>query len=125
MPVPLPLSADPSSGEEFSLLGNMTQQLTLDDSPCILRLANSLFLQTGVHFHPDFLQLAQKYFKAETETVDFGQSAAVAQHINHWVETHTESESPWSPVDLQATRWSRGLADPVTIEKYFGALCWV
>ncbi|XP_048836782.1 neuroserpin isoform X2 [Brienomyrus brachyistius] len=79
-------------GEEFSLLENMTQQLTSDDSPCILRLANSLFLQTGVHFHPDFLQLAQKYFKAETETVDFGESAMVAQHINDWVENHTDSK---------------------------------
>ncbi|KYO34064.1 neuroserpin [Alligator mississippiensis] len=35
--------------------------------------------------------LVKKYFKAEVENVDFGQSAAVASHINKWVENHTNN----------------------------------
>ena len=55
-------------------------------------MANSLFLQEGVTFNPDFLRLMRKYFRAEVETVDFSESAAVAEQINTWVENHTESE---------------------------------
>lgn len=58
----------------------------------MLRLANSLFLQQGVTFNPEFLRLARKLFKAEVETVDFSQAAAVARHINGWVENRTEGE---------------------------------
>uniref|UniRef100_A0A671LRP7 Serpin peptidase inhibitor, clade I (neuroserpin), member 1 n=1 Tax=Sinocyclocheilus anshuiensis TaxID=1608454 RepID=A0A671LRP7_9TELE len=57
--------------EEFSLLSNLTQALSTDEEQYVVRLANSLFLQTGVHFNEDFLQLMKKYFKAEVETVDF------------------------------------------------------
>lgn len=58
----------------------------------MVRFANSLFLQQGVTFNPEFLHLMKKYFKAHVETVDFSQSAAVAKQINTWVENHTESE---------------------------------
>ncbi|XP_059362900.1 neuroserpin-like [Carassius carassius] len=78
--------------EEFSLLSNLTQALSTDEEQYVVRLANSLFLQTGVHFNEDFLQLMKKYFKAEVETVDFSQSAAVAERINSWVLNHTESK---------------------------------
>ncbi|KAL4646985.1 neuroserpin isoform X1 [Arapaima gigas] len=81
-----------TAGEEFSLLHNVSQDLSSDSSHCVVRLANSLFLQTGVHFNPEFLHLARKYFKAEIETVDFSESISVAQHINAWVENHTESK---------------------------------
>uniref|UniRef100_A0A672RUC6 Serpin peptidase inhibitor, clade I (neuroserpin), member 1 n=1 Tax=Sinocyclocheilus grahami TaxID=75366 RepID=A0A672RUC6_SINGR len=49
--------------EEFSLLSNLTQALSTDEEQYVVRLANSLFLQTGVHFNEDFLQLMKKYFK--------------------------------------------------------------
>ncbi|XP_051512479.1 neuroserpin-like [Myxocyprinus asiaticus] len=78
--------------EEFSLLSNLTQALSTDEEQYVVRLANSLFLQTGVHFSEDFLHLMNKYFKAEVETVDFSESAAVAEHINSWVQNHTESK---------------------------------
>ncbi|KAI2653353.1 Neuroserpin [Labeo rohita] len=42
--------------------------LSTDEEQYVVRLANSLFLQTGVHFNEDFLQLMKKYFKAEVET---------------------------------------------------------
>ncbi|XP_051952684.1 neuroserpin-like isoform X2 [Xyrauchen texanus] len=78
--------------EEFSLLSNVTQALSTDEEQYVVRLANSLFLQTGVHFSEDFLHLMNKYFKAEVETVDFSESAAVAEHINSWVQNRTESK---------------------------------
>lgn len=81
-----------SPGEEFSLLQNLTAAFHDDDAHCVVRFANSLFLQQGVTFNPEFLHLMRKYFKAEVETVDFSESAAVAEQINSWVENHTESE---------------------------------
>ncbi|XP_036392287.1 neuroserpin [Megalops cyprinoides] len=80
------------AGDEFSLLRNLTQAMSADETQNVVKLANSLFLQTGVHFNPDFIQLMKKYFRAEIETVDFSESTAVAEHINTWVENHTESK---------------------------------
>ncbi|MGH0191365.1 UNVERIFIED_CONTAM: hypothetical protein FKN15_061378 [Acipenser sinensis] len=79
-------------GDEFLLLKNLTQSLMADDSPYVVKLANSIFLQNGVHFNENFVHMMKKYFHAEIETVDFSQSAAVADRINKWVENQTESE---------------------------------
>ncbi|KAK7882865.1 hypothetical protein WMY93_029039 [Mugilogobius chulae] len=79
-------------GVEFSLLQNLTTALSEDEAQYVVRFANSLYLQEGVSFSPEFVHLMRKYFRAQVETVDFNQSAAVAQHINHWVENHTESK---------------------------------
>ncbi|KAG7226094.1 hypothetical protein INR49_018705 [Caranx melampygus] len=79
-------------GVEFSLLQNLTAALSDDDTHYVIRFANSLFLQEGVTFNPKFLHLMKKYFRAEVETVDFSESAAVAEQINSWVENHTESK---------------------------------
>ena len=79
-------------GVEFSLLQNLTAAVSDDDTHCVVRFANSLFLQEGVTFNPEFLHLMRKYFRADVETVDFSESAAVAEQINNWVENHTESE---------------------------------
>ncbi|CAJ1065734.1 neuroserpin isoform X1 [Xyrichtys novacula] len=79
-------------GTEFSLLQNLTTALSDDDAHYVIRFANSLFLQEGVTFNPEFLHLMKKYFRADVETVDFNESAAVAEHINSWVENHTESK---------------------------------
>lgn len=81
-----------SPGMEFSLLQNLTAALSDDDTHYVVRFANSLFLQEGVTFNPEFLHLMRKYFRADVETVDFSESAAVAEQINSWVENHTESE---------------------------------
>lgn len=82
-----------SSGVEFSLLQNLTAALLDEDAHHVIRFANSLFLQEGVTFNPEFLHLMKKYFRAEAETVDFSESSAVAEQINNWVANHTESES--------------------------------
>ncbi|KAK6478680.1 neuroserpin-like [Huso huso] len=79
-------------GDEFLLLKNLTQSLMVDESPYVVKLANSLFLQNGVHFNENFVHMMKKYFHAEIETVDFSQSAAVADHINKWVENQTENK---------------------------------
>uniref|UniRef100_A0A3Q3F3X8 Serpin peptidase inhibitor, clade I (neuroserpin), member 1 n=1 Tax=Labrus bergylta TaxID=56723 RepID=A0A3Q3F3X8_9LABR len=79
-------------GVEFSLLQNLTAALSDDDTNYVIRFANSLFLQEGVTFNPEFLHLMRKYFRADVETVDFSESAAVAEQINSWVENHTESK---------------------------------
>lgn len=79
-------------GGEFSLLQNLTEALSDDNARYIIRFANSLYLQQGVTFNPEFLHLMRKYFRAEVETVDFSESVAVAEQINSWVENHTESE---------------------------------
>ncbi|XP_039612917.1 neuroserpin [Polypterus senegalus] len=80
------------SGDEFQFLRNLTQAITADESQCVVKLANSLFLQTGIHFSEKVLQLMKKYFHTDIENVDFQQSSAVAEHINKWVENHTENK---------------------------------
>lgn len=79
-------------GTEFSLLQNLTSALSEDEAHYVVRFANSLYLQEGVSFSPEFVHLMKEYFKANVETVDFNLSAAVAEHVNHWVENHTESK---------------------------------
>lgn len=79
-------------GTEFSLLQNLTSALSEDEAHYVVRFANSLYLQEGASFSPEFVHLMRKFFRAQVETVDFSKSAAVAQHINHWVENHTESK---------------------------------
>lgn len=86
------MSPSAPPGEEFSLLRNLTAAFQEDDAHCMVRFANSLFLQRGVAFNPEFLRLMRKYFKADVQTVDFGESEAVAEQINGWVENHTESK---------------------------------
>lgn len=66
---------------------------TSEESHYVLNIANSLYVQNGFHISDKFLQLVKKYFKAEVENIDFSQSAAVATHINKWVENHTNSKS--------------------------------
>ncbi|TRY93389.1 hypothetical protein DNTS_014804 [Danionella cerebrum] len=78
--------------EEFSLLRNLTQTLSSDQEQYVVRLVNSLFLQTGAHFSDSFLTLMKMYFKAEVETVDFSETDTVAQHINSWVLNQTEGK---------------------------------
>ncbi|CAL9684734.1 unnamed protein product [Knipowitschia caucasica] len=81
-----------NAGLEFSLLQNLTSALSQDKAQYVVRFANSLYLQQGASFSPEFVHLIRKYFRAHVDTVDFNQSAAVAQLINHWVENHTESK---------------------------------
>uniref|UniRef100_A0A8V0X7M3 Serpin family I member 1 n=1 Tax=Gallus gallus TaxID=9031 RepID=A0A8V0X7M3_CHICK len=79
------------NGEEFTFLKDLSDMATTEESHYVLNMANSLYVQNGFHVSEKFLQLVKKYFKAEVENIDFSQSAAVATHINKWVENHTNS----------------------------------
>ncbi|XP_074860012.1 neuroserpin [Carettochelys insculpta] len=79
------------NGEELSFLRDLSDMATTEESQYVMTIANSLYVQNGFHISDKFLQLAKKYFKAEVENVDFSQSAAVADHINKWVENHTNN----------------------------------
>ncbi|KAL8187981.1 UNVERIFIED_CONTAM: Neuroserpin [Gekko kuhli] len=79
------------NGEEFSFLKDLSDMATAEDSQYVMKLANSLYVQSGYHINDKFLQLMKKYFKAEVENVDFSQNLAVASQINRWVENHTNN----------------------------------
>ncbi|EMP39840.1 Neuroserpin [Chelonia mydas] len=79
------------NGEELSFLKDLSDMATTEESQYVMTIANSLYVQNGFHISDKFLQLLKKYFKAEVENVDFSQSAAVANHINKWVENHTNN----------------------------------
>nr|XP_006127841.1 neuroserpin [Pelodiscus sinensis] len=79
------------NGEELSFLKDLSDMATTEESQYVMTIANSLYVQNGFHISDKFLQLVKKYFKAEVENVDFSQSAAVANHINKWVENHTNN----------------------------------
>ncbi|XP_050822012.1 neuroserpin [Gopherus flavomarginatus] len=79
------------NGEEFSFLKDLSDMATTEESQYVMTIANSLYIQNGFHISDKFLQLVKKYFKAEVENIDFSQSAAVANHINKWVENHTNN----------------------------------
>ncbi|XP_049581458.1 neuroserpin [Syngnathus scovelli] len=79
-------------GVEFSLLQNLTAALSEDVNQYTVRLANGLFIQEGIAFNPEFLHLMKKFLGANIQTVDYSESAAVAEQINSWVENHTESK---------------------------------
>ncbi|KAM8953545.1 neuroserpin [Pelodytes ibericus] len=79
------------NGEEFTLLKDLSSMMTAQERHYVLSIANSLYLQNGFHISDKFIQLMKKYFKAEVENVDFSQGATVANHINTWVENHTNN----------------------------------
>ncbi|XP_053246429.1 neuroserpin [Podarcis raffonei] len=79
------------NGEEFSFLKDLSDMANAEDSQYVMKLANSLYVQSGFHVSDKFLQLMKTYFRAEVEDVDFSQNIAVASHINRWVENHTNN----------------------------------
>ena len=75
--------------------------VSAEEGQYVMKIANSLFVQNGFHVNEEFLQMMKLYFNAEVNHVDFGQSAAVANYINKWVENYTNSRfflSPFSSV---------------------------
>ncbi|KAB1284065.1 Neuroserpin [Camelus dromedarius] len=81
------------NGEEFPFLKDLSHVATAEDGHYVMKIANSLFVQNGFHISDEFVQMLKKYFNAEVNHVDFSQNVAVANHINKWVENHTNSMS--------------------------------
>ena len=57
-----------------------------------LNLANSLWLQKGYNFVPEFLELNKNYFNAGLNELDFAQSEQARNEINSWVEESTKEK---------------------------------
>lgn len=90
------------AGEEFSLLKDFSNMVTVEESQYVMKIASSLFVQNGFHVKDEFLKMMKKYFNAEVNHVDFSQNIAVANHINKWVENNTNSMSFGSFLSLIA-----------------------
>jgi serpin B len=54
-----------------------------------LNVANSLFGQSGLNYHPDFLKLLTEKYHAQLQQVDFHQRVRAADQINHWAAAQT------------------------------------
>ncbi len=57
-----------------------------------LRVANRLWGQKGYPIQPEFLALTRQQYGAEMLLLDFAQSKAASQEINHWVEQQTNGK---------------------------------
>ncbi|KAM4887389.1 neuroserpin isoform 1-T3 [Thomomys bottae] len=78
-------------GEELSFLKDFSNMVTAEENQYVMKIANSLFVQNGLHVNENFLQMTKKYFNAEVNHVDFSQNVAVADTINKWVENTTNN----------------------------------
>jgi serpin B len=56
-----------------------------------LRVANSLWVEQRVKFHPKFIQTAKKAFESEVTTLELSSTKAVAR-INNWVREKTRGK---------------------------------
>jgi serpin B len=56
-----------------------------------LRVANALWSQQGYALREAFLELAQRYYRAQVSAVDFANEEAARRRINAWVEKQTEN----------------------------------
>lgn len=92
------------NGEEFAFLKDLSDLITSEESRCVVKLANSLFVQNGIHVNDEFLQMMKKYFNTGVNHVDFSQNIAVANYINKWVENNTNNllKDLVSPRDFDA-----------------------
>src|SRR5882724_10562768 len=69
----------------------LLSKLKTADTNVQLSIANSLWVQQGVDFTPDFLARSQQYFSANIATLDFASPGAPAT-INHWVDSTTQGK---------------------------------
>ncbi|KAG8511509.1 Neuroserpin [Galemys pyrenaicus] len=92
------------NGEEFSFLKDYSNLITAEESQYVMKLANSLFVQNGIHVNDEFLQMMKKYFNTEVDHVDFSENIAVSNYINKWVENNTNNllKDLVSPRDFDA-----------------------
>jgi serine protease inhibitor len=56
-----------------------------------INIANSLWMQEGLTFKPDFLQRNEDFYGAAARTLDFSEPGAVGT-INNWVEEQTQGK---------------------------------
>jgi serpin B len=82
-------SAGVSPAEQAATWSTLVQHLMAGESTGELTLANSVWVQDGLHVQSRFLEEAAHAFGNDTYQVDFGSSSA-AQAINSWVANATK-----------------------------------
>jgi len=70
---------------------DLTEILVQADPVVDFRIANSFWSKQGIAIQPEFIHLAQTYFDARAEEIDF-QAPWAADTINAWVENATNNK---------------------------------
>ncbi len=83
--------ADLSLDELNRSYHDLTEILVQADPEVDFRVANSLWSRIGKAIQPDFVSMAQEYFDARVEEVDFG-APGTADTINAWIENATNGK---------------------------------
>jgi serpin B len=78
---------------ELSRTMKLLSSSTLNGGPD-LSIANRLWPNRDLLLEPSFVQLAQRFYGAAPETLDFAQHEAARQRINAWVEQQTKQMVP-------------------------------
>lgn len=87
----LHLNRDQNTHEGFSILMDLLNS-TGDRNGYSLSTANRLWGANGYQFEDAFLRLTRDKYRAELETLDFGQPESARQTINGWVEQQTREK---------------------------------
>jgi serpin B len=85
------LHADANTPAAAGALAGSLQSVGGDNAP-ILKIANALWAQSGVHWNAGYLDRVQKTFAAKLDTLDFGNPDAARQTINDWVASQTNDK---------------------------------
>lgn len=83
--------ADLSLDELNQSYHDLTEILVQADPDVDFRVANSLWSRIGKAIQPDFVSMAQEYFDARVEEIDF-QAPGTADTINAWIENATNGK---------------------------------
>ncbi|KAI4455145.1 serine protease inhibitor serpin [Holotrichia oblita] len=57
-----------------------------------VRIANKIYIKNGYNLNENFRSLAQNYFAADVENIDFNQQKQAADDINAWVSSKTRNK---------------------------------
>ncbi len=72
--------------------GKLNTILNSDNQSYRLQSANRLWVQSGFHFEPPFLNVTREHYGAEPGEVDFAQPEKARQTINQWIGEKTSGK---------------------------------
>ncbi|KAK9731420.1 Serpin (serine protease inhibitor) [Popillia japonica] len=79
--------------QNATALGYKSMMDTLNSAQNVqLNIANKIYLQSDYKLKEDFRSIAQNYFEADADTIDFSQSSVAAEEINNWVKEKTQNK---------------------------------
>lgn len=80
-------------GNVHGAFAGLTQTITPQiDAGYELHVANALWAMKGYEFRPEFVDMVRTAYKADLQTVDFGDEPAARKAINAWVENATRGK---------------------------------